>query len=280
MAEPKAKKAASKKINDVVPGGDAASGNSRQIIVNNRPIMQDPMMAQVSELANARVGIAAEEPQTEEVSAAKPKRTTIKIKPLEDAAAAETPPEPEVAPKAETPASADEPAEEPAEQEAAAAASDKAAPTEPTEQPDEPTTAASDPAAAAPVTDTVEADKVSEDERPTAEDDSTSDALSPDEPAQPGRSSFAVPAKNDTAEEDANKKAADSSGGKLTSEQQKAVESGKYFLPIRTAESRRVRREIALAFVAVILLSLVWLDVALDAGLIQLGGLQAVTHFF
>jgi len=68
--------------------------------------------------------------------------------------------------------------------------------------------------------------------------------------------------------------------GQLTSDQQKAVETGEYFLPIQTAEGRRVRREILAAALFVLILVIAWVDIMLDADLIKIDGVRALTNFF
>lgn len=61
---------------------------------------------------------------------------------------------------------------------------------------------------------------------------------------------------------------------------QQLIDSKKYVLPIKTVEQRRSRRFIMLGTLLALALALAWLNIALDAGLIQLGGLQPLTHFF
>jgi outer membrane biosynthesis protein TonB len=61
---------------------------------------------------------------------------------------------------------------------------------------------------------------------------------------------------------------------------QKIVDSKKYFLPINSVEKRRSARFVALGIVLSLLLAVAWVDVALDAGLIHLGNVKPVTHFF
>jgi hypothetical protein len=68
--------------------------------------------------------------------------------------------------------------------------------------------------------------------------------------------------------------------GELTPEQQKAIQNEEYFLPITTAETRRIRREIVLATLFVTILIVAWLDIMLDADLLSIDGIKAVTHFF
>jgi len=61
---------------------------------------------------------------------------------------------------------------------------------------------------------------------------------------------------------------------------QKMVDSKQFYLPINAIEQRRTQRFIALGVVFSIILALAWLDISLDAGLINLGGIKSVTHFF
>lgn len=61
---------------------------------------------------------------------------------------------------------------------------------------------------------------------------------------------------------------------------QKLVESKQFYLPINSVEKRRTKRVMLLGVVLSIVLAAAWLDIALDAGLVQLGGLKSVTQFF
>lgn len=58
------------------------------------------------------------------------------------------------------------------------------------------------------------------------------------------------------------------------------IENKTYYLPIVTTESQRTKQFIAVGAVASIVLAVLWIDVALDAGLVHLGGIHALTHFF
>lgn len=61
---------------------------------------------------------------------------------------------------------------------------------------------------------------------------------------------------------------------------QKLIDSKKYYVPVNAVEKRRTKRVIALGIVLSIVLALAWVDIALDAGLIDLGSVTPVTHFF
>lgn len=58
------------------------------------------------------------------------------------------------------------------------------------------------------------------------------------------------------------------------------VENKDYFLPINTATQKRTKNFVVIGVVVSILLVAVWVDLALDAGLIKIGGFKALTHIF
>ncbi|MDB5175434.1 MAG: hypothetical protein JWM81_292 [Candidatus Saccharibacteria bacterium] len=58
------------------------------------------------------------------------------------------------------------------------------------------------------------------------------------------------------------------------------IEKGSYFLPINSVEQRRAKRAIILGTILILVLGAAWLDVALDANLIQINGWKAPTSFF
>ncbi|MDB5185224.1 MAG: hypothetical protein JWN38_1032 [Candidatus Saccharibacteria bacterium] len=60
----------------------------------------------------------------------------------------------------------------------------------------------------------------------------------------------------------------------------KLIESQQYFLPINTMEKRKARRFIALGVVLILLLGVGWTDIALDAGIITINGVQAPVKVF
>jgi hypothetical protein len=53
-----------------------------------------------------------------------------------------------------------------------------------------------------------------------------------------------------------------------------------YYLPINIHDTHKGTQMALIALAVVIVLAVVWLDIALDAGIIKLGGLQPLTHFF
>ena len=67
---------------------------------------------------------------------------------------------------------------------------------------------------------------------------------------------------------------------KHEAEIQKLVDDKKYFLQINTIERRRSRQVVVIGVLLSLVLALLWVDVALDAGLIKINGVKPVTHFF
>ena len=82
-----------------------------------------------------------------------------------------------------------------------------------------------------------------------------------------------------TVTDETAKKAAEEKAAKLA-EQEKTIESKKYYLPINTIEHRKDIRRAILLLVLAVLLALIWLDIVLDAGILKLGPIHSLTHFF
>jgi hypothetical protein len=81
-------------------------------------------------------------------------------------------------------------------------------------------------------------------------------------------------------EEDAAAKKAEEEKAEHEAAISKLVENQQYFLPINSVEGRKTKRFIALGILLILVLGVAWVDIALDAGLVHIGGLKAVTHFF
>lgn len=328
MAEAKSKKSeAAKKIVDVKNSGDGASGTSRPVIVTNRPIMKDPMMAEVSQLTgglleDSQTPTPTGDPGPAEAASGAPeikitKKVAIQVNAPKDAAAPAEPSEtPVVAPSKKKliikPLS-EKPSEKPAASKPAAKAKEptvaELALPDAEEVPDvdvkaEPVATTEDALADETTKDDVAAAEApaakAEDPAPDtpADEAETADVPSSDDPAsglQPGRSYD----ETETASGEADGGGADTGApeqieldskgkpktkekksGELSSEQQKAIENGEYFLPITTAETKRLRREIVFATLFVTILIVVWLDIMLDAGLLTINGIHPVTNFF
>lgn len=60
----------------------------------------------------------------------------------------------------------------------------------------------------------------------------------------------------------------------------KLIETKKYFLTINSVEKRRAKHTLILGIGVSILLLLAWANIALDAGLITIDGVEPLTHFF
>lgn len=67
---------------------------------------------------------------------------------------------------------------------------------------------------------------------------------------------------------------------KLDEQAEQLMESEKYFLPINSVEKRRSKRFVLLGVTISAVLLLAWVDIALDASIIQIEGVKPVTHFF
>jgi hypothetical protein len=315
MAEAKAKKTESaKKIVDVKSDGDGATGTSRPVIVTNRPIMKDPMMAEVSQLTGGTLDdspatVAADDAPKEPVSGppelkVPAKKLAIKITDEAETAddKSDTPPTPAPTKKKVV----IKPLSEPTTDKPATKASKKAPtiaelalpdaeevpdvtvePAKPEDGAEQPATDSNTPAGAD--KESPAAASESDNEKPAEEvsaEPSVDDEVVTG--VQPGRSfdetvsttpDAEAPPEPEEVELDARgkPKSKPKKTSELTSEQQKAIEKGEYFLPITTAETRRMRREIVLATLLIIVLIVVWLDIMLDAGIISIGGVNAFT---
>ncbi len=56
--------------------------------------------------------------------------------------------------------------------------------------------------------------------------------------------------------------------------------SKKYFLPFNKTQKAKNKRILILGIILGLILILIWLDLALDAGLIKINGIHPITHFF
>lgn len=74
--------------------------------------------------------------------------------------------------------------------------------------------------------------------------------------------------------------ATDAENAKRDESIQKLIDSKKYYLPINSVEQRRSKRFVAAGVLISLLLMAAWINIALDAGLIELDGVKPLTHFF
>lgn len=242
MAEPKKKD--SKKIADVArPGKTAPSGNSKSVIVSNRPIMKDPMVVEDT--------VADEEKVT-----VKPSESVIA--PLSDSS------------------------------------EDKIKPTKPDEESDEPKLKKEDDKKTIAVLANEAAVKKEESDetetKPEVDDEPSEPTTEPEEVKAPDTAEDAKPEDNksdiSTDENDTSKTVTEVDAEELAEKEkhdaaiQKLIDSKQYNLPINSVEKRRSKRVVIFGILLSILLIAAWVDIALDANIIELNGINPVTHFF
>lgn len=321
---PAKKTARAKKITDITkPSGPSKS--SRSIIVNNRPIMHDPMVS-AGDKAEDPVLEPSEETKVEvkrlgkKISPENGSTTSSQAAPKDDAKTEGLKTVQPISPdfsEADTESKDDDSGpkekllnldEKPSsknltdlltdnqaevadkkEQPADKEADDKTTDAGETNSQNE--SAANDSAKQSDEAETKEAESLkdkSDDTAPepskTDQDASEGQSESPDmSKVEPGKTSVDNPTEEESDATDT--EGADKTqpkppkGRQLTAEQAKAIESGRYFLPIQTADNRRARRDAIIFAILGIVLVLVWLDVLLDANLISLGGIQPLTNF-
>lgn len=266
------------------PGKSAPSTTSKPVIVTNRPVLQDPMVVTT--------------PETDSLSeskseAAQPisvhKSGGLVLQPLSAKPEAEEMPAPTESTKAES-TEINLPLDEIlSKTKQDDAEKSEEAETEPVAAQDQPETVpvnavetAEKPAAEAnePKSTEAEPPKAAEEKQEQAEPAPVSEALA-EKPLAPKLSPVAhsagVPTKDGALidEDDADQAAAEHAA-KI----EKLVETKQYFLPVDAVEKRRTKRVIALGILLAIVLGAAWLDIALDAGILQLGNIHAVTNFF
>jgi hypothetical protein len=252
MADTK-KPAASKTktIIDVAhPGKSAPAGNSKSVIISNRPILKDPMVVDeapvsVEDVAKSPTDTITKRsgPPPLDVLHEEAKKSTETVELSKSATIAELA---AVAAAKKPETSSEEPKP------------DKPAETEPEDK------AEAEPEKPEPKTD----DKSEDDESKGDE----ADKDKTDDDSEEASSSKQDDSKKETAEavEQAKQRAAI----------EKLADSKKYYLPINTVEKRRSRRFVVLGVVLSLLLIVAWADIALDAGLIHVSNIKAPTHFF
>jgi hypothetical protein len=256
-----------KRIIDVQHADKApTSPTSKPVIVTNRPILQDPMVVdktaeeEVQKPVLASSGATIQPLSAPEVPGETTKKKASKETPKEEPAAEEEMPEAEPAP------------EEPE------------TPTEetPEESSQEPTEPAEDKPAFEPSKTLAEIDaevkgkpKImppAETGEPAAEDTPTEEeSVSDDQPAS-NEDEGDKGANADIAEEEKQ--------AKKDAELQKLVDNKQYFLPINSVEKRRSKQVVVIGILLSLILIVAWVDIALDAGLIEINGVKPITHFF
>jgi len=119
------------------------------------------------------------------------------------------------------------------------------------------------------------------------DEEQSSETETPEEPAQKSKSENTpdtdqeAETKNKPTNSPAEQDAAEASRkAEHDANLQKILDSKTYYLPINAVEKRKTKRFILLGIALSILLILVWINIALDAGLINIDGVSPLTHFF
>ncbi len=240
-----------KPIVDVAhPGKSAPSGNSKSVIVSNRPLLKDPM-------------VVADDSKTPDDNPSQNPPTKIKVKGPDKPDL-----QPLTAPLLETEAPDD--ATETTGQTVKPA---KPAPLPKPEPEPEPKPGLKHEKVVKPPQDAAPADELAED-KPGVTEDGDGDTPKTDDAEKAAEGQ--TPAKGSTEQ-------LDTEAAKQAEHQaaiEKLADSKQYYLPINTVEKRRTRRFVAIGIILSLLLIVAWADVALDAGLIRIHGLKPITHFF
>ena len=231
----------SKAIADVAHPGTSAPSDTSKSIITHRPMMRDPMV------------VDEDEKQPEDKAGLTPGKSggETKITPLSE--------QKDDAPDtmASGAAGDDAKADDEAEAKTDTKAGDKDDRTDPVEKP------------AGSKAVTADADK------PDVADAGDAEEPAKDDNAETGDKPGVEPGKDKTAD-DAKAAARAEEDAKTA----KLIESRKYFLPINAVEQRRSTQIAVAGVILALILAVAWVDVALDAGLIHLGGIKPVTHIF
>lgn len=261
----------SKQVMDVShPGKTPAAPNSKEVLITNRPILKDPMV------------VVEEDTAEENGKKPSPAIENVTIKPLSAPALTDNSADKAKAGKTELAAGLDAPLPVKFENDTKAiqpAAEDKAKPEaaaesshEPSEKPVPADTAAGG------------AEEVAEEvPAPKAAGIVTEDSIAEDQPSAAADAPPATDSIVDDKQRDPAAAAIDAEAreqAKHEAEVQKLIDSKKYVLPIKTVEERRSRRVVIAGILVAILLTAAWINIALDAGLIHINGVRALTRFF
>lgn len=254
-----------KKIIDVKhPGQTAPSGTSKSVIVTNRPIMKDPMVvddeAKAEETPTAptyKSGGEAVIKPLDDKEPTKPETEKSKtISELAEEANAEPKNDDKKEPEIKLPIDEEEVKDE---AENAQETDDKT----PGDK-DEPTPA--------------KAEKLPVEKDETPENEPHKDTTEPK--LDDDKKDSNADTKDIEGIEDPEAAQEDKELKKRKAEVAKLAESKKFYLPITTVENRHNRRAVVIGVAISILLIIMWINIALDAGLINLGGIKPFTNFF
>lgn len=285
-----AKTAAAPKVFDIArPGKSTPSASARPVIVTNRPILQDPMVATATDqaepmLASKPSGKITIKP-IDEITDKDNSKDTGSKEPKEKLASA-----PEISLDLDTldNLAADKPAEESKKESAAKPEKDtpadknseKSEPEDSKDTDDSPAKAKGSDAAEA-ATKTADATEVAEVAVHADKVGSGADTGSQGT-KDAGDAPEGTPPEDGTNAESKDQKelAALEAKAKQEEEINKLVESKEYFLPINAVERHRSKVIALLGLLLIIVLALVLLDVMMDSGMLHIPGVSPVTHFF
>jgi len=319
MAESKSKKSADKFFDVAKPGKTAPSSTSRPVIITNRPVLKDPMVIRVDtgdddtvKDANAAPDASTEmkhkvdikplhidlesvlAPSAPEVKKSAKKATVPKDK--DEKPADESSPE---APKKAI-AIQDE-SNEPAEQPESEAHTEASAESMPEAEPVKPEELAAPEPVQEQVKDEKPADEPAKDEKPaerlptrekviappaeSTSPESEEKPTEPDAPAEDAPAEFGTD-ENEPSLDNSDKpvlsekeaKAAEAAKQKAA-EQEKIIASGEFYLPINAVEKRRMKRNILIGIVLLVILLVATALAAWDAGMFSIPGYQPPTNF-
>lgn len=320
MANSASDSKAPKTMDIMQPGKTAPPTTARPVIVSNRPILrQDPMMVSpdgmeksaepatrtnVSRVGKTLTVLAPHQSKTAKAATMSPLSDSDKAKESTPESIA-TPEKPLAAPmpqgrtpeeiatkKAIAVKTDDTPSED-----NAAATSTPAQPEEAAALPSEPT--AQEPKPAEPAAPAPEAPASTPEPSPapaalqpaatsapvsapgialSTEDDISVDTDAPATDSEAANNADGQLAPNKTLDE-AKKQADDVEAARLA-EQDQIITSRRYYLPIASTGARRGLTRSLVVLLLVLVIAAIWFDVVLDAGIVHVGGLQPLTHFF
>ena len=243
MAEPN-RRSSSKQVFDVAkPNKSRPSNTARPVIITNRPILQDPMVNAV--------------PSNDEPTGAPPLviklPTKINIAPLSNSTELTVGSEPVAAKNS---------------------ADDSAVSTMPD--------------ATSPISEHLEKTRVEAAANSEAQESPATEATTPDLPAKDsvelglksGTAPIADTPKDGAQVTDKDLSDQEDVANEVDENIQNLVAEKRYFLPINTQEKQRTKHFIILGVTLILLLAAIWVDIALDAGLIHLDGVKPLTHLF
>lgn len=258
------------KVFDVAhPGKTAPSATSRPVIVTNRTILQDPMVATSTDnLPTAKpvdkiVIRPLDDSNDKDVAPSAPE-VTIDLSSVIDAESKKDKTKQESASDSESSVGDTSEKAKSSSEDAGDASTDEVSP----ESNDESGVATDDPAS-----DTAKdkaADKAKENEAEPAAKDDTDDGLT------------GAPAADGTNPDSAEQKELAALEAKVKADEaiEELVTSKEYFLPINSVERHRSKVITVLGLVLIVVLALVLVDIMIDSGTIHIPGVKPVTHFF